>query len=136
MALLRGELAWVGGKCRVRGRERRYGTSSCLAREDQRYLADEPVDARPRRPGSPLRKFVRRHRGPVSAALLVLLALVGGVVGTSWGLVRTGQARDDEAEQRRAAVAERDQKESARAAAEAQRARAEQAEALATARLA
>ena len=33
-----------------------------------------------------LRKFVRRNRGQVIAASLVLLALVAGVAGTTWGL--------------------------------------------------
>src|SRR5439155_15263547 len=43
--------------------------------------------------GYRLRKFVRRHRGPVLAAGLLVLALLGGVVGTAIGLVRADQAR-------------------------------------------
>ena len=46
-------------------------------RDIQRYLADEPVEARPPSAGYRLRKFVRRHKGQVIAASLVLLA-VGG----------------------------------------------------------
>src|SRR5205814_1312086 len=71
-------------------------------------------------------------RGPVMAAALLLLALVGGIAGTSWGLVAASQALQGEQQQRdiaeraardkereRAAAAhERDQKEQARAAAE------------------
>ena len=64
----------------------------------QRYLADEPVQAGPPGAGYRLRKFVTRHRGPVLAAAVVLLALVAGIVGTTWGLVDAGQrARDAEA---------------------------------------
>ena len=40
-----------------------------------------------------LRKFVRRHKGPVLAGLLILLALVAGVVGTTYGLIRAEQQR-------------------------------------------
>ena len=50
----------------------------------QRYLADEPVLACPPSARYRLRKFVRRNKGPVLAASLVLLALVGGIVGTTW----------------------------------------------------
>ena len=47
MALLRGELDWVVMKCLEKHRERRYETANALARDVQRYLADEPVEARP-----------------------------------------------------------------------------------------
>ena len=59
----------------------------------QRYLADEPVQACPPSAGYRLRKFVRRNKGPVLAACLVVLALVGGIVGTTWGMIRAEQAR-------------------------------------------
>ncbi len=47
MAMLRGELDWVVMKCLEKHRDRRYETASGLARDVQRYLADEPVEARP-----------------------------------------------------------------------------------------
>src|SRR5262249_44302724 len=45
--------------------------------------------------------------GPVLAAALVAVALVGGFVGTTIGLVRAQQAQKSEAEQRRIAEDER-----------------------------
>ncbi len=86
MALLRGELDWVVMKCLEKHRERRYETANGLARDIQRYLADEAVEARPPSAGYRFSKFLRRHRGPVLAASLVLLALVGGIVGTTFGI--------------------------------------------------
>jgi hypothetical protein len=56
--------------------------------ELERYLADKPVLAGPPSAGYRLRTFVRRHKGPVLAAVLVLLALVGGITGTTLGLVQ------------------------------------------------
>src|SRR5262249_33278716 len=41
LGLLRGELDWVVLKCLEKQRERRYETASSLARDIQRYLADE-----------------------------------------------------------------------------------------------
>ena len=53
-----------------------------------------------------MRKFVRKHRGAVIAASLVLLALLGGIAGTTWGLIRA-ESRREEAEKAQAAEAER-----------------------------
>src|SRR5262249_16386356 len=85
-ALLRGELDWVVMRCRERKRAGRYEPAGALARDVQPYLADEPVEARPPSAGYRLRKFLRRNRGPVLAASLVLLALLAGMAGTVWGL--------------------------------------------------
>ncbi len=97
MAMLRGELDWVVMKCLEKGRERRYETASGLARDIQRYLADEPVEARPPSAGYRLGKFLRRHRTAAIAASLVLLALLVGIAGTTYGLVRA-EAQRKEAE--------------------------------------
>jgi serine/threonine-protein kinase len=87
MALLRGELDWVVMRCLEKHRDRRYETANGLARDVQRYLADEPVEARPPSAGYRLSKFLRRNRGPVLAAGLVLLTLLGGIVGTTLGML-------------------------------------------------
>jgi WD40 repeat protein len=91
---LRGELDWVVMKALEKDRSRRYGTANGLARDLQRYLADEVVEARPPSRGYRLKKFVRRHKGQVIAASLVLLALLGGIIGTSIGLVRADRERE------------------------------------------
>src|SRR5688572_4977235 len=74
-------------------RNRRYETANGLVKDLQRYLADEPVLACPPSTGYRLRKLVRRNRGPVLAAFLVVLALVAGIIGTTWGMMRAEQAR-------------------------------------------
>ena len=74
----------------------------------QRYLADEPVQACPPSAWYRLRKFVRRNRRSVSAASLILLALVAGVIGTTWGLIRAEQQRHI-VERQRNELAERNQ---------------------------
>jgi serine/threonine protein kinase len=91
------ELDWIVMKCLEKARDRRYETPNALAMDLERYLADEPVLAGPPSTGYRLRKYLRRNRGPVLAASLVLLALVVGIVGTTVGLVRAVQARRAEA---------------------------------------
>jgi tetratricopeptide (TPR) repeat protein len=46
------------------------------------------VEASPPAPGYRLKKFLRRHRGAVLSACVILLLLAGGIVGTAVGLVR------------------------------------------------
>ncbi len=92
--LVRGELDWIVMKALEKDRNRRYETANGFAMDVQRYLADEPVQACPPSVGYRLRKFVRRNKGPVLAASLIILALVGGVIGTSWGMVRAIHAED------------------------------------------
>jgi WD40 repeat protein/serine/threonine protein kinase len=107
--LMRGELDWIVMRALEKDRARRYETAGNLARDVDRYLHDEPVEACP--PSLRYRsvKFCRRNRGAVLAAGLVLLALVGGTVGTTWGLLHAEWARQAESEQRQIAqVKERD----------------------------
>jgi tetratricopeptide (TPR) repeat protein len=78
-------------KCLEKDRNRRYETASAISMDLQRFLENEPVQACPPSPGYRLRKFVRRNKGPVLAAGLLMLALVGGMIGTTWGLIRAEQ---------------------------------------------
>jgi serine/threonine protein kinase len=91
-SLVRGELDWIAMKCLEKDRNRRYETASGLARDIERYLHDEPVQACPPSTGYRLRKFVLRNKGPVLAAAMILLVLVGGIVGTTWGMFRAREA--------------------------------------------
>ena len=130
-ALVRGELDWIVMKCLEKDRARRYESAIGLARDVERYLADEPVEARPAdAPATGLRKFVRRNRGQVVAARLVLLALVAGVVGTTAGLIAARGQRDAAGEAREQADADRELAlgEFKRAEQEAGRARAAEVE--------
>src|SRR5262249_2691032 len=119
--LVRGELDWIVMKALDKDRSRRYETANGFARDLERYLHDEPVLACPPSASYRALKFVRGDGGPVLAAVVVLLALVGGAVAATWGLFRATAA---EAE----AVAEALEKEQARAAAVAESNRAAAAE--------
>jgi serine/threonine protein kinase/Tfp pilus assembly protein PilF len=102
--LVRGELDWIVMKALEKDRGRRYATANGLARDIERYLADEMVEARPPSAGYRLRKFARRNRGPVIAASLVLLALVAGVIGTTLGLLEANRATEAERQATRDAL--------------------------------
>src|SRR5205823_4597890 len=93
--LMRGELDWIVMKSLEKDRARRYETAAGLSRDVQRYLRDEAVNACPPSTSYKLRKLFRRHKGPVLAGTLILLALLAGIVGTTWGLIRANAARAD-----------------------------------------
>jgi serine/threonine-protein kinase len=126
-ALVRGELDWIVMKALEKDRGRRYETANGFAMDVQRYLAGEPVVAAPASQWYRLRKFVRRRRGPVAAAGLVLLALVGGIAGTTWGLLRAEHQQKLAENSKQEAVKERDAKDLALKA--EQQARADETEA-------
>jgi serine/threonine protein kinase/WD40 repeat protein/tetratricopeptide (TPR) repeat protein len=111
--LFRGELDWIVMKALDKDRNRRYETASAFAADVQRYLHHEPVLACPPTLGYRLRKIVQRNKGPVLAASLVVLALVGGIIGTTWGLIRATHARQEAVAAQQQAVGQARQKERA-----------------------
>jgi hypothetical protein len=78
--LVRGDLDWIVMRALEKDRGRRYETANGFATDVQRYLADEPVQARPPSAGYRLRKFVRRNKGPVAAAVALAVAFAAGAV--------------------------------------------------------
>jgi eukaryotic-like serine/threonine-protein kinase len=95
--LLRGELDWLVMKALEKDRNRRYETANSFALDVQRYLQNEPVLAGPPSASYRLRKFAKRNQGPLAAAAVILLALVGGIIGTTWGMRNALAARAAEA---------------------------------------
>jgi serine/threonine-protein kinase len=104
---LRGDLDNILARALRKNPGDRYATVGELAADLRRYLENKPVHARPDRAGYRLRKFIRRHRGPVVAAAAVFLALVGGVAATTWQAHEASQARMLAESQRHAAEEER-----------------------------
>jgi serine/threonine protein kinase/tetratricopeptide (TPR) repeat protein len=100
---LRGELDWVVMKALEKDRNRRYESAGAFAADVQRYLHDEPVQACPPSAGYRVRKFLRRNRGAVLTATVVLLALVGGIIATTFQAVRATRAERHAQAQRRLA---------------------------------
>jgi eukaryotic-like serine/threonine-protein kinase len=124
--MMRGELDWIVMKALEKDRTRRYETANGLARDVQRYLADEAVEACPPSASYRLRKFARKNRAALTTAAAIGLLLLGGVGISTWQAVRAmraeavvAAARDAEAGQRQVAEAN-ERKAVAAAAAETQ----------------
>lgn len=89
---LRSELDWIALKALDKDRTRRYATANGLARDIERYLADEPIEARAPTTGARLNKFVKKNRALVVAAAVVLTSLLFGIVGTTEAMNRARRA--------------------------------------------
>lgn len=94
LSLLRGDLDWVVMKCLEKQRERRYASANGLARDIERFLADEVVEARPPSTGYRMGKFLRRNRGSALAGVAVAAALIVGVAAFARQARVAGQQRD------------------------------------------
>ncbi len=92
ISLLKGDLDWVIMKCLEKDRGRRYDTANGLATDLERYLANEPVVARPPSTLYRLRKSVRRNKFTFAAGATVAAALSLGMIISLWEAKRAGRA--------------------------------------------
>lgn len=113
--LVRGELDWIVMRAMEKDRQRRYKAASDLAQDVERYLAGEAIVAAPPSQVYRTRKFVRRNKGVVASAALLVTVLVLGIAATSWqaGVAREQRdlavlAGEAEARERARATIERD----------------------------
>ena len=92
---LRGDLDTILLTALRNRHHRRYQSVEQLGADVRRHLEGMPVLARPDTFGYRAGKFVRRHRVPVAAGSLVVLALVAGTVATAYQAhqARVAQAR-------------------------------------------
>jgi serine/threonine protein kinase/WD40 repeat protein len=113
--LIRGELDWIVMKALDKDRARRYETANGLAKDIQRYLSGDTVEACPPTLGYRLRKVYRRNRGAILTAGAFVLLLACGLAATSYGLFQANTER------RRAEGAERSVRDVTQQAQEASR---------------
>ncbi|MBS0388547.1 MAG: protein kinase, partial [Proteobacteria bacterium] len=94
---LRGDLDNIIAKALKREPLERYATAEAFADDLRRFLASEPVRARPDSFGYRASKFVARYRGGVITGMLTALGLVG-LSGFAWLQMREAQAQRNEAQ--------------------------------------
>ncbi|HND56739.1 MAG TPA: hypothetical protein PLV92_30180, partial [Pirellulaceae bacterium] len=116
--MIRGDLDWIVMKALDKERGRRYESASAFAKDVERHLADEMIEACPPTAGYRLRKFARQNRTALTASALIALALLAGIATSSWLALRARTAE-------RAALAYARLAKTAEAAAEDKRTAAE-----------
>jgi eukaryotic-like serine/threonine-protein kinase len=104
---LRGDVETIVAKALEKDPERRYPSSSALAEDLRRWLAHEPIRARPPSALYHLRKFARRHKGLVGGVVATGVALVLGLLGTILFAVAEARQRGLAEQNARAALGEK-----------------------------
>ena len=95
---VREELDWIVMRAVEKDRAQRYDSAAALSDDLRRFLAEEPVLARPPSAFYKVRKFVRRRRRLVAAAAGIVVLLCSFVAFSWWqerarfhGLLRDGE---------------------------------------------
>jgi WD40 repeat protein/serine/threonine protein kinase len=89
---IRGELDWIVMKCLEKDRARRYQTANGLARDIERYLNEEAVEACPPSVVYRVRKFAGKYRKLFWMAAAFVFLLAASAVISSWLAFRATQA--------------------------------------------
>jgi len=92
---LRGDLDTIVAKALKKDAAERYPSVDAMAADIRRYLAHEPIGARPDTFRYRAAKFVRRHRVGVGLALLAALATAAGTLAILWQANEARRQRDD-----------------------------------------
>jgi eukaryotic-like serine/threonine-protein kinase len=91
-ALVKGDLDWMVMKALEKDRGRRYETASAFAADVRRFLAEEPIEARPPSTWYRFRKLARRNKVALTTAALVGTALLVGTGVSTWQALRATRA--------------------------------------------
>lgn len=95
---LKGDLELIFAKALKKAPEERYPSALELASDLRRFLAHEPIRARPQTLGYRLEKLVRRNRSLSGAIGVAVLGITGLVLAVTLGYFRT-KAASENAEQ-------------------------------------
>ena len=107
LRLMQGDLDWIVMKAMEKDRARRYETANGLAMDVRRYLADEPIVARPPSRLYEFQKTFRRHKVGFAATAAIIIVLGVGVLVSAWQAVRATRAEREQTRLRQDAVAEK-----------------------------
>ena len=81
-------------KCLEKDKNRRYDSARVLAEDLQRYLAGEPVHARPVTRWIRFGKWMRRHRAAVRITSAAAMLAVAGLTWGGWSTWRSGERQE------------------------------------------
>ena len=90
---VRGDLDWIAMKALEKDRTRRYETANGMALDVERYLANEPISARPPSRVYKLQKTVLRNKLLFIGLGIIAFLLIVGLIVVSTSLAKERQAR-------------------------------------------
>ena len=115
---VRGDLDWIVMKAIDKDRNRRYSTANDFAADIERYLNNDPVDARPPSTTYLFRKFARRNSALLTTLSLVAASILVGTAFSIWFGARESFTRRELEVERQKLLQQQEQTEAARNKAE------------------
>lgn len=91
---MKGELDWIVMRALEKDRSRRYESASAFAADLRRYLEEEPVQACPPSRTYRLKKIAHRHRVLLTAAIVVMLTMLLGIIVSTTQAIRASRAEE------------------------------------------
>ncbi len=91
----RGDLETIVSKALEKERDRRYGSAAELGMDLRRFLANEPIVARPASTFYQVRKFARRNRPVVISILAAFVLLTGSLIYAGLGWASAEEAAEE-----------------------------------------
>lgn len=88
-SLLKNELDWIVMKAIDKDRNRRYQSVGEFASDINNFLDGKPVTAHPPSRSYRVKKFVGKNKGLVTSVAMVATALLLGITGTTYGLIKS-----------------------------------------------
>lgn len=92
--LLKGDLDTIVAQALKIEPSERYQTAEALAQDVKNYLSSQPISARADSWRYRARKFVRRHKGPVAAAVVIAVTLAAATILTTVQMLEAQRQRD------------------------------------------
>ena len=127
ISVIRGDLDWIVMKCLEKDPSRRYPSAAELTAEIQRFIANQPIVARPPSPVYRFQKLVLRNRLAFAAGTIFFCALIAGLCITTWFVFKEHEEREQADRNRQSADSARKIAEKSRDEALAERKIAEEA---------
>ena len=87
----RGDIETIVGKALAKEKSARYQTVAALADDIRRYLADETISARPQSAVYQISRFAKRNKLMVGVIAGLVVAMVLGITGTSFGFIKANK---------------------------------------------
>lgn len=91
---LAGDLDCIVMKSIEKDRNRRYDSAASMAADIDRYLQQQPIEARPPSMSYQLIKFARRNRVTLATGTIVLMSMILGTATSVWQMNRAISERD------------------------------------------
>lgn len=97
---LRGDVDTIAQKAMEKDRNRRYQSAAELANDIGHFLNSEPIEARPLSISYQLRLFTKKYKRTCAAVFALIITIILGIFGTTWGMMEANRQKLIAIEQR------------------------------------